>query len=55
MKYRIKRVYYPDGDKAPWWKIMIYKNGLPYGESAQYSSLFYTIKLWFLATIRYIV
>lgn len=53
MKYKIKRVYYPDGEKSNWWKIVIYKNGLPFDESPQYSSLWYTIKQWFLATIFY--
>lgn len=52
MKYKIKRVRYPDGSKSPYWKIVIYKNGRPFDESEQqYSSLLYTIKLWLLATI----
>lgn len=53
MKYRIKRVYYPDGEKSHWWKIMIYKNGIPFDESPQYSSLLYTIRQWILVNIFY--
>lgn len=51
MKYKIERVKYPDGSKSPWWRIVMYKHGQIYGESEQYSSFFYTLKLWFEATL----
>ena len=54
MRFKIERVRYDDGEKAPWWKILIYKNGLPFGESPEYSSFFYTLKLWVLATLKLI-
>lgn len=54
MKYKIRRVYYKDGEKSPWWKIVIYKNGRPYDEfETQWSSFLYTVWIWFLATIKY--
>jgi hypothetical protein len=47
MKYRIKRVEYKDGTKSPWWTIVIYKNGMLFGESTiQYSSLWAVFKVW---------
>jgi len=55
MKYKIKRVYYDDGTKSPWWTILIYQNGVLFDESAiQYSSFWYVFKLWLAATLRII-
>lgn len=55
MKYKIKRVYYSDGEKSPWWTIIIYKDGKPFDESAiQYSSWWTVFKLWLTATLRII-
>lgn len=54
MRFKIKRVRYSDGEKSPWWKIEIYKDGRLYDESdQQWSSLLYTIKVWFIATINH--
>ena len=51
MKYRIERVKYNDGSNSPWWRIAIYKNGMRYDESEQYSSFLYTLKLWIKAML----
>ena len=51
MKYRIERVKYNDGTNSPWWRIAIYKNGMRYDESEQYSSFLYTLKLWIKAML----
>ena len=53
MKYKIERVRYGDGTKSPYWRIAIYKDGICYDESPQYSSFIYTLKLWFKATFLY--
>ena len=54
MMFKIKRARYSDGEKSPWWKIEIYKDGRLYDESdQQWSSLLYTIKVWFIATINH--
>lgn len=50
MKYKIEKVKYDDGSYSPWWRIAIYKNGMRYDESPQYSSFLYTLKLWLKAT-----
>lgn len=53
MKYKIERVKYDDGTISPWWRIAMYKNGQRCGESTQYSSFLYTLKLWLKATLLY--
>ena len=53
MTYKIQRVRYDDGTKAPWWKILIYKNGKLFDEyPQQYSSLYDAIKFWFIVSIN---
>lgn len=53
MRYRIERVRYKDGDKSPFWEITVYKNGIAFDESPQYSSLWFTIMEWLRVTILY--
>jgi hypothetical protein len=54
MKYKIKRVYYNDGTKSPWWTIVIYKNGRSFDESkTQYSSFLTIFKIWLKAILFY--
>ena len=57
MKYRfkIKKVYNKDGQKSPFWTILIYRNGMLFDESiVQYSSFWTVLKLWLAATLRII-
>jgi len=53
MKYKLERVRYNDGTKSPFWMIGIYKNGVRFDESPQYSSFWYAFWEWMRVTILF--
>lgn len=53
MRFKIERVRYSDGGKSPWWRLVAYKHGFRYGESPQFSSLFYVMRMYIKLTILY--
>lgn len=54
LMYNIKKARYSDGTKSPWWTIVIYRNGKPFGElETQYSSFWIIFKIWLKAILFY--